>query len=106
MVILDSDSGQPNTVSVWFWQNISGEICFGFRLLAFSSFGDLAERGYFGQKRLFWPKEAILAEEAISAKMTFGQKRMFGESVLFILPFLFSACSLLCLLFSVSLSAE
>ena len=87
MVILDSDSGQSNTVPVWFWQKILGEICFGFRLSAFSSFGDSAERGYFGLND-FWPK------------------KMFGESVLFILPFLFPMCSLLCLLFSVSLSAE
>ena len=57
-------SGQPNTVSVRFRPKISAEICFGFGLSAFSSFGDSAEtlfsaeRGCFGQNDSFCQKDS------------------------------------------------
>ena len=85
---IDGTSGQPNTVSVWFWQKFSAKIYFGFGLSAFFSFGDSAERRCFGRNNCF------------------GQKRMLCKPLIFNLSSSFHHVSAVLVLFSVSLSPK
>ena len=70
-----------SVVSVRFWPKYSAKYCFGFGILAFSSFGISSETHFSGRHREFWPKETVWAERNLFQPLIFDWNKLPKQAI-------------------------